>query len=130
MGIPSEDQMTLLSTHRKLALAGALFASLTLAGAAAAGPPPKSSHASSTAVTHAAGAGSESDTDNDTDTNNDHGNTVSAAAQSSLTGGPHNNHGGYVSCVARGGSNCTSLHPTLPSHGDSGTNEPDESPAH
>jgi len=124
--------MTLLSTHRKLAVAGALFASLTLAGAAAAGPPPHSSHASSTAVTHAAGAGSESDTDTDTDTdtNNDHGNTVSAAAQSSLTGGPHNNHGGYVSCVARGGSNCTSLHPTLPSHGDSGTNEPDESPAH
>ena len=73
--------------------------------------------ASSNAVTHAAGA-TDSGTDTNANTNDEHGKTVSAAAHSDLTGGPHNNHGGYVSCVARGGSNCTSTNPTLPSHGD------------
>jgi hypothetical protein len=107
--------MVQLTLHRKAALAGAIVAVLCLAGAAAAGSPPHSSHASQNAVTHAAGA-TDSGTDANGNANNDHGKTVSAAAHSSLTGGPHNNHGGYVSCVARGGSNCTSSNPTLPSH--------------
>ena len=114
--------MIQLSLHRKAALAGAFVAVLCLAGAVAAGSPPHSSHASSNAVTHAAGA-TDSGTDTNANTNDEHGKTVSAAAHSDLTGGPHNNHGGYVSCVARGGSNCTSTNPTLPSHGDG----PDES---
>jgi len=110
--------MLLLSTHRRLALAGALIAALTLAGSAAAGSPPHSSHASSTAVTHAA-AGTDSDSGDDTPdaSHPDAGNTVSAAAQTDTVGGAHQNHGGYVSCVARGGSNCTTSSPTLPSHG-------------
>lgn len=117
--------MLLLPHHRRLALSGAIVAVLTLTSAVAASAPPRSSHASSTAVTHAAGASAETDsndtneTDTDTETNNgpDSGNAVSTAAQSDLVGGAHQNHGGYVSCVARGGSNCTSSSPTLPSHG-------------
>jgi hypothetical protein len=109
--------MLLLSTHRRLALAGALIAALTLAGSAAAGSPPRSSHASSTAVTHAAGAGTESGDDTPDASHPDVGNTVSAAAQTDTVGGAHQNHGGYVSCVARGGSDCTSTTPTLPTHG-------------
>jgi hypothetical protein len=107
--------MIQLTLHRKVALTVALLAALGLASAVAAGSPPRSSHASPNAVTHAAGA-TDSGADANENANNDHGKTVSAAAHSGLTGGPHDNHGGYVSCVARGGSNCTSTNPTLPSH--------------
>jgi len=109
--------MTLLAHHRKLALVGALVATFALAGAAAAGSPPRSSHASSTAVTHAANSSSEDESADEV--GHEVGSAVATAAQSTLTGGPHNNHGGYVSCVARGGSNCTSSSPTLPTHGKS-----------
>jgi hypothetical protein len=114
--------MIQLTLHRKVTLIVALLATLCFASAVAAGSPPRSSHASSNAVTHAAGA-TDSATDKNANANDDHGKTVSAAAHSGLTGGPHNNHGGYVSCVARGGSNCTSTTPTLPSHPEG----PDES---
>ncbi|HLX34870.1 MAG TPA: hypothetical protein VKR30_06445 [Candidatus Limnocylindrales bacterium] len=109
--------MHLLSLHRKLALSGALVAALTIGGAAAASTPPRSTNASPTAVSHASAAGITSQTDTGNDSDTPGGSTVSAAAQSALTGGAHDNHGGYVSCVARGGSNCTSTTPTLPSHG-------------
>jgi hypothetical protein len=40
-----------------------------------------------------------------TNTNDNHGATVSVVAQdNTLVGGPHQNHGYYVSCVARGGA--------------------------
>lgn len=113
-----------------LAFGGATFAA-TLPST------PASTHASSTAVLHAAGAnaggvaaqanhpdsdGTATDsTTATTTTTGTQGATVSAAAQSSLTGGVHDNHGGYVSCVARGGSNCDTTTPTLPTHGKSGT---------
>jgi hypothetical protein len=112
--------MRQLTTHRKLALAAALVSALSLAGAAFAASPHPSTHASPTAVTHVAA----NVTGNDTNTNaggSGQGATVSAAAQSTLTGGPHANHGGYVSCIARGGSNCTAAAPTLPAHGKSAT---------
>lgn len=120
-----------------LAGAGALLAALALGGAALAATlpsTPASTHASNTAVLHAAGANAggvaaqvnhpdtgDSSTDITTTDTSAHGATVSAAAQSSLTGGVHDNHGGYVSCIARGGSNCETTTPTLPSHGQSGT---------
>ena len=109
--------MALLAQHRKLALVGALVASLTIAGAAAAGSPPRSTHASSTAVTHAANSSSEDESADEV--GHELGSAVATAAQSTFTGGPHDNHGGYVSCIARGGSNCTSSRPTLPAHGQS-----------
>jgi hypothetical protein len=105
--------MTQVSMHRRLALVGALISTVSLAGAAVAAPP-NSTHASSTAVTSVGANEAESDTESDSSA---HGDTVSAAAQSELTGGAHDNHGGYVSCVARGGSDCTSADQTLPSHG-------------
>jgi hypothetical protein len=112
-----ENRMIRHSLYRKLALAGALVAALSLAGVALA-TTPMSSHASPTAVTHAATSESDSGTDTTASTSDaTHTSAVSTAAQSNLTGGPHNNHGGYVSCVARDGSNCTTANPTLPSHG-------------
>ncbi|HEX8026010.1 MAG TPA: hypothetical protein VF484_07390 [Candidatus Limnocylindrales bacterium] len=112
--------MALLRNHHRLAVAGALFAALTLAGAAAAGSPPYSTHASATAVTHAAGAAGAADNKTPDEVGHEVGSAVATAAQSTLTGGKNNNHGGYVSCVARGGSNCTTTTPTLPTHGKAG----------
>jgi hypothetical protein len=116
--------MTRSSLIRSLTLAGALVSTISLAGATLAATPPRSTHASSTAVTQA--AANESDTDSDTDsdtgdspTQDAHALAVSTAAASDIVGGAHQNHGGYVSCVARGGSDCTSTTPTLPSHGES-----------
>ena len=107
--------MIQIALHRKLALTGALIATLSLAGAAAADSPPSSTHASATAVKAVANAGP-----NGPDVNHDsqdaHAAAVSAAAQSDTVGGKNQNHGGYVSCIARGGSDCTSTTPTLPSH--------------
>ena len=114
--------MIQIALHRKLALTGALIATLSLAGAAAAGSPPSSTHASSTAVQAVANAGP-----NGPDVNHEsqdaHALAVSAAAQSDTVGGKNQNHGGYVSCIARGGSDCTSTTPTLPSHGEADENE-------
>jgi hypothetical protein len=112
--------MSQLTSHRKLALAAALVSALSLAGAVFAASPHPSSHASPTAVTHVAANA----TGTETNTNaggSGQGAAVSAAAQSTLTGGAHDNHGGYVSCIARGGSNCTAASQTLPVHGKSAT---------
>ena len=108
----------------KLALAAALVPAIALAGAAAAITPPMSTHASPKAVaaavngaTHAAAAGAAIGAAGATNVSQDaHAAAVSTAAQSDTVGGAHQNHGGYVSCVARGGSDCTSTTPTLPSH--------------
>jgi hypothetical protein len=116
----SEERMRQLSLHRKLALAAALVSALSLAGAAVAASPHPSTHASPTAVTHVAANATGTNT-NANAGGTGHGATVSAAAQSTLTGGPHDNHGGYVSCIARGGSNCTAAVPTLPVHGKAAT---------
>jgi hypothetical protein len=107
--------MIQVSLHRKLALIGALVATVSLGGAAMAANPPSSTHASSTGVTSV--GTNESADDAGDNTSDAQGNDVSTAAQSDLTGGPHDNHGGYVSCIARGGSDCTSADQTLPSHG-------------
>lgn len=107
--------MTRTIRHRALAGVGAALAGLALTGATLAATP-ASSHASSTAVNAVTNAGSEANTLN-TSGQDAHGLAVSTAAASSLTGGAHDNHGGYVSCIARGGSDCTSTTPTLPSHG-------------
>lgn len=115
----SEEHMRQLSLHRKLALAAALVSALSLTGAAMAASPHPSSHASPTAVTHV--AANTTGTNANDNGGSDHGTAVSAAAQSALTGGPQNNHGGYVSCIARGGSNCTEAAQTLPGHGQSST---------
>jgi hypothetical protein len=114
--------MTRSSLIRSLTLAGALVSTISLAGATLAATPPRSTHASSTAVTQAAAGESDTDSDTDSDTGDSptqdaHALAVSTAAASDLTGGPHDNHGGYVSCVARGGSDCSTATPTLPSHG-------------
>ena len=118
----------------------ALVVALVLGGAAAAHnlpATPASSHASSTAITNAAGAnlkGADESQEGDqtadateapdashapspTSHPDNHGLLVSVAAQSSLKGGAQQTHGGYVSCVARGGINCTSSTPTFPSLG-------------
>jgi len=111
--------MTQLTLHRKVALAATLVSALSLTGAVLAASPHPSTHAAPTAVTHVA-----ANATTNTNTNaggSGHGATVSAAAQSTLTGGAHNNHGGYVSCIARGGSNCTAAIQTLPVHGKSAT---------
>ena len=113
------------SLLRKLSIAGAFVSAITLAGAAAAITPPMSTHASPKAVaaavngaTHAAAAGAAIGAAGATNESQDaHAAAVSTAAQSETVGGAHQNHGGYVSCVARGGSNCTSTTPTLPAHG-------------
>lgn len=107
--------------HRVLAGLGAVIAGLALSGATLAATP-ASSHASPTAVN----AVTNASTDTNTSSQDAHGLAVSAAAQSSLTGGAHDNHGGYVSCIARGRSNCTSTTPTLPSRGQA----PGEAPSH
>ena len=122
--------MTQLTLHRKLALAAALVSALALAGATLAASP--STHASPTAVTHVAANTTDTETDTGTDgaDNSAHGDAVSAAAQSDLTGGPHDNHGGYVSCIARGGSNCTAAVQTLPSHGQASSHKPANAPTH
>lgn len=113
--------MTQLSQHRKLALAAALVSALSLAGAALAASPHPSTHASPTAVTHVAANATNTSTGSDSSDSSARGGAVSAAAQSDLTGGAHDNHGGYVSCIARGGSNCTAAVQTLPVHGKSAT---------
>ena len=114
--------MRQLSLHRKLALAAALVSALSLTGAAMAASPHPSTHASPTAVTHvAANAAGTSTNTNANASGAGNGATVSTAAQSALTGGAHDNHGGYVSCIARGGSNCTAAVQTLPIHGKSST---------
>jgi hypothetical protein len=121
--------MSQLTSHRKLALAAALVSALSLAGAVFAASPHPSSHASPTAVTHVAANA----TGTDTNTNaggSGQGAAVSAAAQSTLTGGPHANHGAYVSCIARGGSNCTAAAPTLPSHSAAASHKPAARPTH
>ena len=120
--------MTQLSLHRKLALAAALVSALSLAGAAFAASPHPSTHASPTAVTHVAANATNPSTKTDTSDNSAKGDAVSAAAQSDLTGGAHDNHGGYVSCIARGGSNCTAALQTLPVHGKASTHS--QAPAH
>ena len=116
--------MTHVSLHRKFALAAALVSALSLAGATlAASPHPSthaSTHASSTAVTHVAANATGTDA-NPNAGGTGHGATVSAAAQSTLTGGPQDNHGSYVSCIARGGSDCTAAIQTLPVHGKAAT---------
>lgn len=116
--------MTRSSLIRKLSLAGALVSAISLAGAAAATTPPMSTHASPKAVAaavkgaaEAANAGVAAGLTTETNTNRDaHAQAVTTAAQSDIVGGGQQNHGGYVSCVARGGSDCTSTTPTLPSH--------------
>jgi len=127
-----------------LALGAAVIVILALGGAAAAASlpfTPASDHAAPAAVDNAAGAtdhaqgvldahgtvpSSDEDTQGEEDANdqqandpaaNDHGQTVADAAQSEEVGGPHQNHGGYVSCVARGGTDCTSTNPTISRHG-------------
>ncbi|HEY8775364.1 MAG TPA: hypothetical protein VIM33_02665 [Gaiellaceae bacterium] len=112
--------MRQLSLHRKLALAAALVSALSLTGAAMAASPHPSTHASPTAVTHVAANATGTDA-NPNAGGTGHGATVSAAAQSTLTGGPQDNHGGYVSCIARGGSDCTAAIQTLPVHGKAAT---------
>ena len=109
------------SLMRRLAASGALVAALSLAGATMAATPPASSHASSVAVGAVGAVGTGAAVDSS---------VVSAAAQSDTVGGAHQNHGGYVSCVARGGSNCTTTTPTLPSHGDAGNPPRPETPKH
>jgi hypothetical protein len=121
----SEELMRQLTSHRKLALAAALISALSLAGAAFAASPHPSSHASPTAVTHVAANATGTNTNSG---GSGQGAAVSAAAQSTLTGGAHDNHGGYVSCIARGGSNCTAASQTLPAHGKSATHS--QAPAH
>jgi len=119
-----EDRMTRSSLLRKLSFAGALVSAISLAGAAAATTPPMSTHASPKAVAaavtgaaNAAAAGAAAGAVGATNESQDaHALAVSTAAQSDTVGGAHQNHGGYVSCVARGGSDCTSTTPTLPSH--------------
>ena len=115
-------RMTRSSLVGKLSLAGALVSAVSLGGAAAATTPPMSTHASPKAVVAAAkGATQAAVTGSTTGATNDsqdaHALAVSTAAQSDTVGGAHQNHGGYVSCVARGGTDCTSTAPTLPSHG-------------
>lgn len=92
---------------RRLAAPAAFVAALSLAGATVAATPPASSHASSVAVGAVGAVGTGAAVDSS---------VVTAAAQSDTVGGAHQNHGGYVSCVARGGSDCTSTAPTLPLH--------------
>jgi len=116
--------MTRDSLIRKLSLVGALATAVTLAGATAAASPPKSTHASPKAVAAVAGSAANGApagadvgmTGEANDTRDAHALAVTTAAQSDIVGGANQNHGGYVSCVARGGSDCTSTTPTLPSH--------------
>jgi hypothetical protein len=111
--------MTRISLLRKLFFAGALVSAISLAGATAAAAP-MSAHASAKAVAVATkgaeNAAIPSSTGKDDATQDAHALAVSTAAQSDTVGGARQNHGGYVSCVARGGSDCTSTTPTLPSH--------------
>jgi len=102
------------SLIRSLTLVGALVASVSLASTALAVTLP--GHAGSTAVAAVANAGVNENSD-DSPGQDAHALAVSTAAESDTVGGAHQNHGGYVSCVARGGSDCTSTTPTLPTHG-------------
>ena len=116
--------MTRSSTLRTLSLAAALVSAISLGGATVATTVPRSTHASAKAVAAAstgaanaatpAAAGHASATDAG---QNADASAASTAAQSDIVGGAQQNHGGYVSCVARGGSDCTSTSPTLPAHG-------------
>jgi hypothetical protein len=120
-----EERMIRSSLVRKLSIAGALVSAITLTGAAAATTPPMSAHASPKAVAaavngaaEAASAGVAGGLTTETDTSlGAHAQAVTTAAQSDTVGGAQQNHGGYVSCVARGGTDCTSTAPTLPAHG-------------
>jgi hypothetical protein len=104
------------SLIRSLTLAGALVAAISLTGATLAATASLSTHASSTAVAAVAANGSDENADQ-SPIQNALALAVSTAAGSDTVGGAQQNHGGYVSCVARGGSDCTSTTPTLPSHG-------------
>lgn len=123
--------MTRSSLIRSLTLAGALVSVVSLTGATLAVTLP--GHASSTAVTAVGGAGPNENSD-DSPGQDARALAVSTAASSDTVGGAHQNHGGYVSCVARGGSNCTSTAPALPGHGEASShippNAPPETPAH
>jgi len=111
--------MTTQRSHALLASGGALFVALTVGGITMAATLPTTPAASASSVgaipvARPDASGEATATTEATDGQGTQGSTVSAAAQSSLTGGAHHNHGGYVSCVARGGSHCTSATPTLP----------------
>jgi len=106
--------MSRSSLIRSLTLAATLVSAISLAGATLAVTLP--SNASSTAVAAVAAAGTNENAD-DSPGQDAHALAVSTAANSDIVGGAHQNHGGYVSCVARGGSNCTSTSPTLPKGG-------------
>ncbi len=106
--------MTRSSLIRGIALGGTLLAAISLTGTALAVTLP--GHAGPTAVAAVAASGVDENAD-DSPGQDAHALAVSTAASSDQTGGPHDNHGGYVSCIARGGSDCTSANPTLPTHG-------------
>ena len=112
------------SLVRRVAAIGALVSTVSLAGSVIAASPPMSSHASPTALTAVAGGRA-----NTAPVADAHGVTVSTAAESDTVGGAHQNHGGYVSCVARGGSDCTSTTPTLPKQSEASSHIPDAAPA-
>ncbi len=105
--------MTRSSLIRGIALAGTLLAAISLTGTALAVTLP--GHAGSAAVAAVAASGVKENAD-DSPGQDAHALAVSTAASSDTVGGAHQNHGGYVSCVARGGSDCTSTTPTVPSH--------------
>ena len=119
--------MNRCSLLRSLTLAGVFASSISLAGVALAASPPSSSHASSTAVSAVANAGPNGPDVNHS-SRDGHALAVSTAANSDTVGGAQQNHGGYVSCVARGGSDCTSTTPTLPSRGEASTHIPTNLP--
>jgi hypothetical protein len=137
--------------HRRSSIAGVLglSAALALGGIVAAHSlpaTPNSDHASATAQEQAADANANASlvlsslpTPEDPPATNDqlepadatpdathpdnHGLTVStAAADATLVGGAQDSHGGYVSCVARGGSLCDTASPSFApkTHGPSG----------
>jgi len=118
--------MTRSSVIRSLTLAGTLVSAISLAGTTLAVTLP--GHAGSTAVAAVAAAGVNENSD-DSPGQDAHALAVSTAAESDQTGGPHDNHGGYVSCVARGGSDCTTANPTLPTHGEASSHIPKNAPA-
>ena len=127
--------MNRFSLLRSLTLAGVFASSISLAGVALAASPPSSSHASSTAVSAVSKAAPSTNENTELDENSEdtpgqdvHALAVSTAANSDTVGGAQQNHGGYVSCVARGGSGCTSTTPTLPSHGEASTHIPTNLP--
>lgn len=122
--------MTRIPLARSLTLVAALAAAVSLAGTTLAATAPRSTHASSTAVTQVTANETDNDTESDSAGQDAHAQAVSTAAGSDIVGGAHQNHGGYVSCVARGGSDCTTTTPTLPSHGESSSHPSPNSHSH